>query len=44
MGIGMVIAMDAQEAPKALDILSKHGERASIIGQVTDQAGKVEIV
>ena len=44
MGIGMVIAMDAQEAPKDLDILSKHGERASIIGQVTDQAGKEEIV
>ena len=44
MGIGMVIAIDQNEAQKALNILAEHGERASVIGQVTDKAGKVESV
>ena len=44
MGVGMVIALDAAEAPKALEILAQHGERASVIGQVTSNAGAVEIV
>ena len=42
MGIGMVIAMDASEAQKAIDILTAQGERASVIGRVTD-SGKVVI-
>ena len=41
MGIGMVIALDATEADKAISILTKHGESASIIGQVTDTEGVV---
>ena len=44
MGVGMVIALDAAEAPKALEILAQHGERATVIGQVTSNAGAVEIV
>ncbi len=43
MGIGMVIAMDASEADKAIAILEKHGEKASVIGKVTD-SGKVDII
>ena len=43
MGVGMVIALDADQAQKAIDILAKHGEKASIIGTVTDQAGQVDI-
>lgn len=31
MGIGMVIALDAGEAQKAIDILTAQGERASVI-------------
>ena len=42
MGIGMVIALDASEAQKAIDILTAQGERASVIGRVTD-SGKVVI-
>ena len=38
MGIGMVIALDAAEAQKAIDILASHGERASVIGRIV--AGK----
>ena len=38
MGIGMVIALDAAEAQKAIDILASHGERASVIGSIV--AGK----
>ena len=34
MGIGMVIALDAAEAQKAIDILASHGERASVIGRI----------
>ena len=44
MGIGMVLAMDAAEADKAIEILKSHGERASVIGRVTDKNGLVEII
>ena len=43
MGIGMVLAVDATEADKAIEILKSHGERASVIGRVTDTEG-VEIL
>ena len=43
MGIGMVLAMDASEAEKAISILAAHGDKASIIGCVTDKPG-VEII
>ena len=39
MGIGMVLAVDAAEADKAIEILKSHGERASVIGRVTDKEG-----
>ena len=41
MGIGMVLAVDAAEADKAIEILRSHGERASVIGRVTDTEGVV---
>ena len=41
MGIGMVLAVDAAEADKAIEILKSHGERASVIGRVTDKEGVV---
>ena len=39
MGVGMIAVMDASEAPKAISILEAHGEKASVIGEVTDQEG-----
>ena len=39
MGIGMVIVLDASEAWKAISILESHGEKASVIGTVTDRPG-----
>ncbi len=39
MGIGMVIVLDASEAEKAIGILASHGEKASVIGKVTDRPG-----
>ena len=39
MGIGMIVVMDAAEAPKAIKILEAAGEKASIIGKVTDKEG-----
>ena len=42
MGIGMVLALDGAEADKAIDILRAHGEKASVIGRITDRPG-VEI-
>lgn len=41
MGIGMVIALDAGEAQKAIDILAAAGEKASVIGCVTGSKGVV---
>ena len=41
MGIGMVIALGADEAQRAVDILAAQGERASVIGRVTDTEGVV---
>lgn len=41
MGIGMVLAMNADEAQKAIDILAKYGDRAYVIGRVTDKEGVV---
>ena len=41
MGIGMVIALDEAEAERAIGILTAAGERASVIGRVTDTEGVV---
>ncbi len=41
MGIGMVIALDESEAQKAIEILEAQGERASVIGRITDKEGVV---
>ena len=43
MGIGMVAVLDESEASKAISILESHGEKASVIGRVTDKPG-VEII
>ena len=42
MGIGMVLAMDATQAGEAIDILAQYGDKAAVIGKVTDKPG-VEI-
>lgn len=43
MGIGMVIAVeDEKEAKKVIDILAKYGDKAYVIGKITN-SGKVEI-
>ena len=39
MGIGMVLAMPEAEAKKAIDILAKYGDKAYVIGKVTDNPG-----
>ena len=39
MGIGMVLALKADEAEKTIGILEKHGEKASVIGRITDTPG-----
>ncbi len=44
MGVGMVIALDESEAQKAIEILTEAGERATVIGRITDKAGAVEII
>ena len=41
MGIGMVLALDASEADKAIEILKSHGEKASVIGRETATEGVV---
>ncbi len=44
MGIGMVIAVkDQDDANKVIEILAKHGDKAYVIGKVTDNASKVVI-
>ena len=39
MGVGMVLALDASEVETAIDILSKAGRKASVIGCVTGTEG-----
>ena len=39
MGIGMVLAVNEADAPKVVDILSKAGEKASVIGKVVEGNG-----
>ena len=39
MGIGMVLALDASEGEKAIDILASYGDRATVIGRVTGEPG-----
>ena len=41
MGVGMVIVLDESEAQKAVEILTAAGEKASVIGRVTDTEGVV---
>ncbi len=41
MGIGMVIALDEKDAARAIEILEAQGEKASVIGRVTDTEGVV---
>ena len=43
MGIGMVLAVPEKDAAKAIKILEGYGEKASVIGKVTDKEG-VEII
>ena len=43
MGIGMVLAVPAEQASEVVAILESHGEKASVIGCVTAQEG-VEII
>lgn len=42
MGIGFVIAVDQNSVEEVLEILSKNGDEAYVIGEVTD-SGKVEL-
>ena len=39
MGIGMVLAMPEGEAARAAEILAGYGDRATVIGRVTEGAG-----
>lgn len=39
MGIGMVIVLDAEQAQKAVDILTVQGEKATVIGSVVEGKG-----
>ena len=39
MGIGMIAVLDPSEADKAIDILKNRGEKAAVIGKVTDKPG-----
>jgi phosphoribosylformylglycinamidine cyclo-ligase len=41
MGVGMVIALDESEAQKAIEILTAAGEKATVIGRVTEGEGVV---
>ncbi|MBQ4100154.1 MAG: phosphoribosylformylglycinamidine cyclo-ligase [Oscillospiraceae bacterium] len=43
MGTGMCIAVSKLDADKAVAILNENGEKAKIIGEVTEGSGEVEI-
>lgn len=39
MGIGMVLAVNEEDAPRAIEILTEAGEKASVIGKVIEDEG-----
>lgn len=39
MGIGMVLAVNEEDAPRAIEILTEAGEKASVIGKVIEGEG-----
>ena len=39
MGIGMVLAVDPDDAPRVIEILTECGEKASVIGKVIEGNG-----
>ncbi|MDE7160052.1 MAG: phosphoribosylformylglycinamidine cyclo-ligase [Muribaculaceae bacterium] len=39
MGIGMVLAVSEKDAEKVIEILASHGEKASVIGRITEGSG-----
>ena len=39
MGIGMVLAVDEKDADKVIEILSRNGEKASVIGKIVEGSG-----
>ena len=41
MGIGMVVVVDESQADKAIEILTAAGEKATVIGRITDTEGVV---
>lgn len=43
MGIGMILMVDAQDKDAVVDLLTQHGEKAFVIGEVTDREG-VDII
>ena len=42
MGVGMILVVDPKDEQKTLSMLKELGEKASVIGRVTDKEG-VEI-
>ena len=44
MGIGMIVAVDADKAEKAVQVLEEAGEKAYIIGELAEGAKGVEII
>ena len=44
MGIGMVVAVDADKADAAVNCLNASGEKASIIGEVIEGANGIDII
>ena len=41
MGIGMILIVDGKDSEKTLEILKKHGEKASVIGKVISGNGVI---
>ncbi|MDR0947533.1 MAG: phosphoribosylformylglycinamidine cyclo-ligase [Ruminococcus sp.] len=44
MGVGMVIAVKAEDADKTVEILNNCGEEAYIIGELTENSEKIELI
>lgn len=44
MGLGMIVAVDAQKADEAVRILNEAGEKAFIVGELTDGECGVDII
>jgi len=43
LGVGMIVAVPAADAKRAIDVLAAVGQRATVVGEIVDGSGQVHL-